>query len=95
MSSSAAAVAGYAKRSEAVWDQSTDLDLRNLLLEVTRREALTEWSQIMHPLASEVTQDDSHNALQIFSRTGHGATIINYGDGSIFPSMGSKISRVV
>ena len=33
---------GYAKSCEAVQDRGTDLDLRNLPIEVARREALTE-----------------------------------------------------
>jgi hypothetical protein len=33
---------GYAKSCEAVQDRGTDLDLRNLPVEVARREALTE-----------------------------------------------------
>jgi hypothetical protein len=32
----------YAKSCEAVQDRGTDLDLRNLPIEVARREALTE-----------------------------------------------------
>jgi hypothetical protein len=32
----------YAKNCEAVQDRGTDLDLRNLPIEVARREALTE-----------------------------------------------------
>ncbi len=32
---------GYTKRSKAVEDRSADLDLRNLPIEVPRREALT------------------------------------------------------
>ena len=33
---------GYAKRCEAVQDRGADLDLGNLAIKVTRREALTE-----------------------------------------------------
>jgi len=40
---------GYAKRSEAVEDRGPDLDLRNLPVKVSRREALTEQFHTMHP----------------------------------------------
>jgi len=39
---------GYAKRSEPVEDRSADLDLRDLAIEVPRREALTEQFHTMH-----------------------------------------------
>ena len=38
----------YAKSCEAVQDRGTDLDLRNLPIEVARREALTEELHTMH-----------------------------------------------
>ena len=39
---------GYANFCEAVEDRGADLDLRNLSIEVTRREALTEQFHTMH-----------------------------------------------
>ena len=39
---------GNAKRGEPVKDRSTDLDFRDLPIEVTRREALTEQFKTMH-----------------------------------------------
>ena len=39
---------GNAKCSEPVKDRSTDLDFRNLPIEVTRREALTKQFNTMH-----------------------------------------------
>ena len=39
---------GYAKSCEAIEDRGADLDLRNLPIEVSRREALTEQFHTMH-----------------------------------------------
>jgi hypothetical protein len=41
---------GDAKRCEAIEDRGADLDLSNLPIEVSRREALTEQFHAMHPL---------------------------------------------
>ena len=38
----------YAKSCEAIQDRGADLDLRNLSIEVARREALTEEFHTMH-----------------------------------------------
>ncbi|MBB3996012.1 hypothetical protein GGR95_003678 [Sulfitobacter undariae] len=39
---------GYAKRYETVQDRGADLDLGNMAIKVTRREALTEQFHTMH-----------------------------------------------
>ncbi len=62
---------GNAKSGEAVKDRSTDLDFRDLPIEVTRREALTEQFHTMHlglNAASAVisSQLPPHRTAQIF-----------------------------
>jgi hypothetical protein len=45
---------GYPKRCETVEDHGADLDFRDLSIEVTRGETLTEQSHTMHPLPGRV-----------------------------------------
>lgn len=45
---------GCTKNCEAVEDRGADLDLRNLKIEVARREALAKQFYTMHPLTDRV-----------------------------------------
>lgn len=44
----------YDKSCETIQDRGADLDLRNLSIEVARREALTEEFHTMHPIVGEM-----------------------------------------